>query len=365
MADAPDPSTTATVRAFESSDLSGAATLFLRQLGGPGLVTIADARDFLQRTLLDDPWADPEIPSLVSQAPDGRIVGFIGASVRRIRVDGAPRRAAYASHLVAAPDYPNRTIGLFLLRAFLRGAQDVSLSDTATPQVRTIWTTLGGVPIHHLSTAWLRVLRPTATASAVVRHRGGRMETVARGLDLVRPLTDRVARKLVPDPSLATDSLLEGTELTPALAVESLESLTAGCRVIPNYDEGYLTWLYRALRTPSPRGRVELRLVRARGAAIGMYAYYLQPGDVCRVLQVVCRERHAEAVIGDLHRHAYERGGAALYGRIEPHIHEAIARRGALVRTAPRALVHTRDEACIDALQHGRSSLSWLDGEWW
>ena len=366
MAEPSDPSTAATVRPLLAGDLEGASGLFLRQLGGPGLETIADARTFLQRTLVDDPWADPEIPSLVSQAPDGRIVGFIGTSVRRVRVDGEACRAAYASHLVADPDYPNRTVGLFLLRAFLRGAQDVSLSDTATPQVRSIWTTLGGVPIHHLSTAWLRVLRPTATVSAVVRHRGGRATgAAARALDLLSPLTDRAARRVAPDASIAHDELLDGVELTPALAIESLAAVTAGARITPDYDEPYLAWLYRRLREPSPRGRVELRLVRARGSAIGIYAYYLQPGEVCRVLQVCCRERHAEAVIGDLHRHAYERGAAALYGRIEPHIHEAVARRGALVRTAPRALVHTRDAACVDALQHGRSALTWIDGEWW
>ena len=93
-----------TTRPLAAGDLAAVGALFLRQLGKPGIESAADARELLRRTLVDDPWADDAIPSLVSVAPDGTIVGFIGSSVRHVRLDGEPLRAAYASHLVADPD---------------------------------------------------------------------------------------------------------------------------------------------------------------------------------------------------------------------------------------------------------------------
>ena len=154
------------IRPLAAADLADVARLFLRQLGKAGTESPDDARDLLRRTLLDDPWADSEIPSLVSVAPDGAIVGFIGSSVRHVRLDGEPLRAAYACHLMADPDFHNRTIGLFLLRAFLRGPQDMTLTDSATPQARGLWVALGGTPIHHLTTGWMQVFRPAGTAAA-------------------------------------------------------------------------------------------------------------------------------------------------------------------------------------------------------
>ena len=55
-----------------------------------------------QSTLLDSPWADPELPSLV--AIDGNeIVGMIGSNVRRMRFDDRPVRMVCSAHLLSHP----------------------------------------------------------------------------------------------------------------------------------------------------------------------------------------------------------------------------------------------------------------------
>ena len=56
------------------------------------------------RTFLDHPWADPEIPSLVCEAADGRICGFIGCHVRGSSSTAAPIRVACGGQLVTDPD---------------------------------------------------------------------------------------------------------------------------------------------------------------------------------------------------------------------------------------------------------------------
>jgi hypothetical protein len=353
-----------TIRPLAEADLAAAGALFLRRLRKPGIVTAEEAGALLRRTLLDDPWADAAIPPLVAEAPGGAIVGLIGASVRHVRLDGEPLRVAYASHLVADREFHNRTVGLFLLRAFLRGEQDASLTDTATPQARALWVALGSTPIHHLNTGWFRILRPAGAAAALGRRRGGSAALAARALGGVSPLVDRLARSLA---GKAAGSCADVSDevLTPAAALEELARLTDRARLVPDYDEAYLRWLFAELARDGARGVPQLRLVRARGGVIGWYVYYLRPGGLCRVLQVVCRERNADAVVGALHRHAYQGGAAALYGRLEPRTSEAVLRLGARLRPSPRAVVHSRNDAIVAALQQGSSALSWLDGEPW
>ena len=354
-----------TIRPLAASDLAAVGALYLRRLGKPGLVSAGDAHDLLRRTLVDDPWADEEIPSLVSVAPDGRVVGFIGSSVRRVRLDGEPLRAAYASHLVADPDFPNRTIGLFLLRAFLRGPQDLTLTDTATVQARALWMGLGGVPLHHLATGWLQPLRPVGSVAAIGRSRSGRIAFASRALGKLAPLLDQITGRVAGEARSQPPETVAEEPLTPATALQHLEHCAHPARLVPDYDEQFLTWLFHELESAGARGRARFQLVRARGTVVGWYGYYLDPGGLCRVLQVMTRERHSDLVVGQLYRDAFAGGAAALYGRLEPHTSEAVLRRGALLRPIPRAIVHTRRAEAVEALQGGSSMLSWLDGEPW
>jgi hypothetical protein len=354
-----------TTRPLAEGDIAGVAALYLRQLHKPGIESADDARDLLQRTLVDDPWADDAIPSLVSAAPDGTIVGFIGSSVRHVRLDGEPLRAAYASHLVADRDFPNRTIGLFLLRTFLRGPQDLTLTDTATVQARALWVGLGSVPLHHLATGWLQPLRPIGAVSAIGRSRGGRLALAARALNPVARLLDHGTGRIAGEARSARAESVGEEELTPGAVLEHLAECARPARLVPGYDEQFLAWLFRELAVSRVRGEARFHLVRSRGAVVGWYVYYLEPGGLCRVLQVMTRERNSDLVVGELYRDAYAGGASALYGRLEPHTSEAVLRRGALLRPIPRALAHTRRSDAADALQRGESALSWLDGEPW
>jgi hypothetical protein len=354
-----------TIRPLAAEDLAAVGRLFVRQLGKRGTESPDDARDLLRRTLLDDPWADAAIPSLVSVAPDGTIVGFIGSSVRHVRLDGELLRAAYACHLMADPDFHNRTIGLFLLRAFLRGPQDMTLTDTATPQARALWAALGGIPIHHLATGWVQVLRPAGTAAALSRRHGGRSAIAGRAAGVVAPLLDRLGSRIAGEARAPRRESIAEEQLTPAAVLEHIADLARPARLLPEYDERFLAWIFGELARGSTRGHARLRLVRSRGTVVGWYVYLLDPNGLCRVLQIMARERHADVVVGELHRDAFASGAATLYGRLEPRTSEAVLRRGPLLRSLPRALVQTREHAAVDALQSGSSALSWLDGEPW
>src|SRR5919202_1469489 len=91
----------ATIRAFEPDDLGAVAALLRAHLPN---APAADLERFLAATLLEDPWADPELPSLVAEQ-EGAIVGFIARQPRRMELDGEPLRAVCCSHLTVAPEH--------------------------------------------------------------------------------------------------------------------------------------------------------------------------------------------------------------------------------------------------------------------
>ena len=91
------------IRPLERADLTSAATLYdvgFRDGPCPADPAIAD---ILERILFGNPWADPELPSLIATDDQGRAVGFIGAIPRRMRLGGRPVRLVVASHFVVDP----------------------------------------------------------------------------------------------------------------------------------------------------------------------------------------------------------------------------------------------------------------------
>lgn len=62
-----------------------------------------DLARFLEQALFAQPWADPEIPSLV-YVDGGEILGTIAASLRRARFDGRPIRMVCSSFFLRAAE---------------------------------------------------------------------------------------------------------------------------------------------------------------------------------------------------------------------------------------------------------------------
>src|SRR5439155_1097840 len=121
---------------------------------------------YLEQIFCRHPWADEELTSLVYEDERGRVAGFLGIIPRPLRFQGEPVRAAVATQLMVAPERRG-LVGRRLMRTFLTGPQDLSLSDTANEVGRRLWESLGGsVSLIH-SLAWTRTLRPC-------RHLAGR-----------------------------------------------------------------------------------------------------------------------------------------------------------------------------------------------
>jgi hypothetical protein len=346
----------AKIRPLGRSDLPAVASLMARRLPG-----WTQDESFLAATLIDQRWAVAELPSLVSVDDDGGIVGFIGAQVRRVRLDDRALRGVCCSHLVVVDDPRAGPAGALLLRRMLSGEQDLTWTDTATDGVAHMWRTFGGHVDQARSLDWMLVLRPVRWARELLTTRLRRQ--ALRELAPARALPfhasgPRFAPRTFPDPPPG----VRGDDVTAHAIMENLDDLARDLRLRVDYDEAYLDRLFTQIEATA--GPLVCRLVRRRDVAIGWYAYLCRRGGASRVLHVCGRETEMDAVVGELVDDARRRGSAVLTGRFEPQLRTPLSRRSAVLGLARCPLIHSREIEVRALLATDSSLLTSLDGEW-
>jgi hypothetical protein len=345
------------IRPLGRSDLPAVASLMARRLPG-----WTQDESFLAETLIDQRWAAAELPSLVSVDDDGAIVGFIGAQVRRVRLDDRVLQGVCCSHLVVVDDPRAGPAGALLLRRMLSGEQDLTWTDTATDGVAHMWRTFGGHVDQARSLDWMLVLRPVRWAREVLRTRMRRRPPL-RELAPARALPfhasgPRLAPRAFPD----LPAGVRGDDVTARVIAENLDDLTRDFRLRVDYDEAYLDRLFAQIEAAA--GPLVRRIVRRGDVAIGWYAYLCRRGGASRVLHLCGREAEMEAVIGELVNDARGRGSAVLTGRFEPHLRTPLSRSAAVLGLARCPLIHSRELDVRALLATDASLLTSLDGEW-
>jgi hypothetical protein len=353
------------IRPLEREDLREAAALFElvmrsgQRRSEPALVGL------LERTLLDQPWFDPELPSLVATDSEGRIAGLLAAEVRRMRLNARPLRIIWSQHLAVDPEHRHEALGALMLARMLRGPQDATVTDTATDLVRQMWVRLGGNVLHLKGIHWVRVFRPWHVAARLAAPRLSRpraratLRPIAGALDVV---THRAAARLL-DPAPID---VRAEPLTPHTLAEAIPTICKRLALYPDYDEASLDWLFGELVRVPRRGELVAHLVRDKGGrALGWYIYYLRPGWRSEVLQVGAGERQVGDVLDHLLWHAHTHGSAALRGRLEPGLVEPVVRRHCLLWHRGGTLIHSRDPELLRAVHSEAALMTRLEGEWW
>ena len=128
------------VRPLRKDDLQQVAALYETRLSGgrqarPGMV-----EQFCHQ-FLEAPTADPEIPSLVATDAVGKVVGFLGANVTPMTLDGRPVRAVATGPMFTDPDA--RVASVLLLRSLLTGPQAFTFSDKHNLEAHRLLARLG------------------------------------------------------------------------------------------------------------------------------------------------------------------------------------------------------------------------------
>jgi hypothetical protein len=355
------------MRAMRREEIPEVAALYKVVDASDWRIPPAELAPWLERTLFENPWFDPEIPSLVYVDDTGEILGFIGSHVRPMRFEGRPVRMAAGGPLIAHPKVRNLAVGARLLRRFFDGAQDLTITDGASDEIRQIFELVGGQMMHPSSMVWVRVFRPWSYAGNRAMQINFRVrEHIKPRARRVLPLLDIPIERGLRYFKAPTDLPTTDEELTPELMLESLPQVTSSLRLAPDYDLAGLEWLFAELPHNRTWGTPHRRLVRDRGGRmLGWYIYYALRDEACQVLQLAARERHTGAVLDNLFAHAVAQGGAAVQGRVEANMLADVAQRGGLFRFSARSLIHARDTDLLGAVTSGHALLTRLEGEWW
>jgi hypothetical protein len=358
------PRSRSSIRPLERDDLEQVADLFLRVMRPGSSDRVPEVAAYFERTALDHPYADPEMPSLVYADERAAIKGFIGSYVCRMRFDGDRIRAACPGNLVSAHEARSQAVGALLLRQYINGPQDLTFTDTAGGQTRQMYKGLGAQVVHLGSFSWARILRPCRLARDRLVERGRRRASKLLPPALCAGL-DATAMRLAPGLFGAELPPVGAETLRPQAMLRELPGLSGTLRLYPDYERNYLEWLYDELARPRRRGSLVRRLVHDGGRVLGWYVYYLKPGGISRVLQVVGTGKDVGSVLDHLFHDAQQGGAAMLDGRLEPRLVEALSRRRCIMRYTGAAVAHSRNREILDALFSDQALLSRMDSDYW
>ena len=122
------------VRPFVKDDILQVADLhaIVFETNKPSARTPQNAyASYFLSIFLENPLENPTISSLVYEESDGSIQGFLGTLARPFLFERRIFRAALSSQFIVHPKRRSTLAGVELLRAFLSGPQDLSLTDEA------------------------------------------------------------------------------------------------------------------------------------------------------------------------------------------------------------------------------------------
>lgn len=358
------------IRPFAAADIPIVADMFQRILRKTDRPATQSLRAYLGEVFLDPPDFDPDIVSLVHERADGSVSGFLGALPLPMELDGKRLRAAVCGTMMVDGYAEDPFAGARLLRAFLAGPQDLSVTETANDVSTAMWRKMRAAVLPDYSLEWLRVIRPAGFATALAASRcraAGMLAPLARPLDA---LLHRRGKDREPQWSHVAPNDRNGAfrdeEADEERALELFPALTAHFPLRPQWQVETLRARIAHARRKANYGDCVRRVVTTRdGRAVGLFLYYGNRGGIGRAVQILAAPGQEGAVIDRMIDHAASRGLVALRGRVQPALLDAMIGRRIGFLHASSSIVHARDPALIDLFRSGKAFLNGFAGESW
>jgi hypothetical protein len=322
----------------------------------------------LEEFYLSGPTVDPDIRSLVHVDDRGAISGFVGVNVVPMIFEKTTLRAAFCGALMVRDREQDPMAGARLLKSFLSGPQDVSLSETANKTSLEMSKPLKGISLAPYSLEWMKVLRPAAFAcDTAFRKSALRKWTVpiARSLDRLGEWSGigggGFRKDLAENTKADSAKYVDADEFT-----NSIEILTSHYQMRPGWSAPLLQHVVRQAFEKPLYGQPIAALVTApNGPLLGAFLYHLQAGGVGRVLQILALPGREGKVIDYMLADADRRGAAGLRGRTQPAVFEAMLGKGILFANASSTIVFSQNESIVDCFRRGGAFVNGLAGESW
>ena len=358
------------IRPFAAADIPVVADMFQRILRKSDRPAAPSLKAYLGELFLDPPDFDPAIVSLVHERTDGSVSGFLGVLPQPMELDGVGLRAAICGTLMVDNHAEDPFAGARLLRAFLAGPQDLSLTETANDVSTAMWRKLRATVLPDYSLEWLRVIRPAGFAAALAANRLGMAGMLAA---VASPIDALLHRRTAPtgqswshiSPS-DTKTSLKDEEAGEERLFELFPALTEHFTLRPQWSTETLRARLSHARRKANYGGCVRRVVTTRdGRAVGLFIYYGDKGGIGRTVQILAAPGHEGAVVDRMIDHAAGRGLVALRGRTQPALLDAMLGRRIAFLHASSSIMHARDPAVAEIFHSGKAFFNGFAGESW
>jgi len=355
------------IRAFSEEYLDDIADLYLKAMRGQNRKAPQSLKDYFRDILLNNPWVTPEIPSIM-YLDGGRPVGFMGVIPRPMQFKGQPIRAGVGAQFFVDRKLHRGPAAIEILRAFLRGPQEITFTDGSGEDSSIVWRAVGAQVARMQSFNWMRILRPIEAGRAMFDRTGGTVSGL-KGISglLARPLDNLVSKlpvsMLKPPRSRYSTRLAEVDEL-----FECIQELNWREPLKPAYRLAEFRWLIGQALRVNNLGKLRLLTVHAPdGSRCGSLVYYAKPRGSAYVLQIGWRRRdHFPEILSALFADAYEQGQYAVKGQAIPQFIVQMSEQYCIFRQLNACVVgHSRNPEIFDAFVSGNNAMSRLDGECW
>jgi hypothetical protein len=252
-----------------------------------------------------------------------------------------------------------------LMKTAMNGAQDLSIADGASEDVRQLWERLGGVLAAPQTMEWTIPLRPAALGLRWLARRYktlGKLAAVA-----AKPLASLADALVASRWNMAVrrppSRLPTAISLSPSRLAELSSKLDTGVRLKATYPPVLAKWVFEQLESYSCRGELVAREQCHHDRPIGWFIAYASPDRVFRVMQIHANAHNLPSALAATVNEAARRKMLAVSGRIDGGLAGALIPYRVMFSPGMRVLVHATDRTILDAFLALDSSISRIDGE--
>lgn len=315
-----------------------------------------------------NPFNDSELPSLVYEAPGGKVQGFLGSNVRRMSYCGRTIRVVFGGNLVVHPEFRSGIAAPRLVSTFMSAKYDLAMTDSANNISKNILQRMGYTVVPALNIHWRRPLRPShyAIYGLSVAAESLALATLRVAARPFCAIADSIATKLPSSPFQHTKPRLRGGELDLETLLQCMAEFRRGYSMWPEYDLSSLQWLLGFMERRPARGSLRKMLLRDdAGQIVGWYIYYVKPGAVGEVVQIGGDSKSTKDILDHLFWDALDHGVIGLHGVVDSRNTADFSDKGCFFTCRGGwTVASSRNPEILKSLERGDAFFSRLDGEW-
>ena len=356
------------VRAFRPDDMPDVVQLMGKIFPRSPEETLNIKENILSELLMNNPWNDDRLPSLVYQDKEGKITGFLGVAPRSMEVNDQPVTAAVSYNLMVDPDSRSTLAGISLVKKFMEGPQDLSIADSATDTSRQLWERLGGITVPLYSMYWRHPLRPTGFVNHHLKNRRF-LKTISRIATPLTRATDHVINRFwngVWDDEGNKDYSIR--EVSAEELVGFITRFAERKALRPVYNKENLKWLLDLADKPARFGKLKKEAVfESNGTLAGWFIYYENPGGEAEVLQIQGEPGKKNQILTLLLQRAREQGAVGVAGRLDPEWATVVPNTAFCIYRPGRVwmLIDSGDVEILRLFKGGDAFITRIEGDMW